>query len=120
MRWRMKNQTGVLDFPSVREFHNRASGELARRGYARFFGLRWRDSLIAILFTFVRGPVFYYYLGGFAPNLARYGPGSLVLEYACGEAARAGATEFDFLRGAEKYKYDWGARDKVNRSLTLE
>ena len=27
------------------------------------------------------------------------------------DAVREGATRFDFLRGREPYKYDWGATD---------
>ena len=31
------------------------------------------------------------------------------------EAKREGQTTFDFLRGAEEYKYAWGATDRMNR-----
>jgi CelD/BcsL family acetyltransferase involved in cellulose biosynthesis len=35
--------------------------------------------------------------------------------HAMAEGIREGMTAFDFLRGAEEYKYRWGAKDRVNR-----
>jgi CelD/BcsL family acetyltransferase involved in cellulose biosynthesis len=34
-------------------------------------------------------------------------------------AAAEGARSFDFLRGAESYKYVWGARDRQLLSVSL-
>ena len=45
--------------------------------------------------------------------------GGLISSYTMEEAAREGARVFDFLRKPEPYKYAWGARDQINRRLTL-
>jgi CelD/BcsL family acetyltransferase involved in cellulose biosynthesis len=39
----------------------------------------------------------------------------LVLE----DALREGVREIDFLRGAERYKYAWGAKDEANERLCI-
>ena len=57
------------------------------------------------------------------PILKRFdacSPGALLLEHAIGEAVRTAAGEFDFLRGAEAYKYRWGARDRPQYRLRVE
>jgi CelD/BcsL family acetyltransferase involved in cellulose biosynthesis len=53
----------------------------------------------------------YFYLTGFDREFAGTSPGTLVISHAIEQAVREGCTHFDFLRGAEKYKYFWGAKD---------
>jgi CelD/BcsL family acetyltransferase involved in cellulose biosynthesis len=38
----------------------------------------------------------------------------ILIGHAIEEAAREGARDFDFLRGQEAYKYEWGAQDRWN------
>jgi CelD/BcsL family acetyltransferase involved in cellulose biosynthesis len=83
------------------------------------------DRIIAALYGFeFRGRIFYY-LGGFDPQFSKLNPGTLIIGHAIEEAIRDGANEFDFLRGQEKYKYAWGAKERksfrviaVNRGKT--
>ena len=53
-------------------------------------------------------------LAGFDPAFSKLSPGTLTIGHAIDQAIREGATEFDFLRGGEPYKYHWGAVDRVN------
>ena len=46
-------------------------------------------------------------------------PGSLILAYTIEQAILEGVREFDFLRGTEAYKSDWGARTQVSSRLML-
>jgi CelD/BcsL family acetyltransferase involved in cellulose biosynthesis len=61
----------------------------------------------------------FFYLSGFDPLWARYSPGNALVGAAIAQAAREGATRFDFLRGQEAYKYRWGAADRPTLRLTL-
>ena len=45
--------------------------------------------------------------------------GTVILAHAIDEAVREGCITFDFLRGAEDYKYAWGAQDRINRRRQL-
>jgi len=42
-----------------------------------------------------------------------------MIGHAIEEAVRAGASEFDFLRGKEAYKYKWGAKDRPTYRCVL-
>jgi CelD/BcsL family acetyltransferase involved in cellulose biosynthesis len=55
-----------------------------------------------------------FYLNGFDPAYERFSPGSLLIEYAMEQARKSCQRSFDFLRGAEAYKYRWGARDCIH------
>jgi CelD/BcsL family acetyltransferase involved in cellulose biosynthesis len=52
------------------------------------------------------------YIGGFDPRWSALSPGTLLLGHAIEQATAEGAAAFDFLRGAEAYKYRWGAIDE--------
>jgi CelD/BcsL family acetyltransferase involved in cellulose biosynthesis len=111
-RWFTRNSAGVLATDQLRSFHQEVAPALLRRGYLRFYGLRFNGHLAAVLYCFnVHGRTSYY-LGGFDPALDRFGPGTLLVGHAIEEAIREGAREFDFLRGSEAYKYRWGAVDR--------
>jgi len=69
--------------------------------------------------------------GGSAPARLRAAPGprpacgldmsvgSVLVAHAIEQAVRGGAKTFDFLRGAEDYKYAWGAQDRMNKRRRL-
>lgn len=119
MRWGRRNQRGVLSDSAIRSFHRAVSASLLDRGCLRLHTLRVNGSIAAVLYSFSSGRRVYAYLSGFNPAVARFGPGTLLANYAIEEAIREGAREFDFLRGNEAYKYRWGARDRQSRRLIL-
>jgi CelD/BcsL family acetyltransferase involved in cellulose biosynthesis len=61
----------------------------------------------------------YDYIGGFDPQFSSLSPGSLLIGHAIEQAEAEGAAHFDFLRGAEAYKYRWGAVDEPMFTLVL-
>jgi CelD/BcsL family acetyltransferase involved in cellulose biosynthesis len=111
-RWRMCDLPGMLCDATLREFHRSAARALLALGEVRLYLLRVGGRPIAAYYGLYRAPRAYYYLGGFDPEFRRYSPGTLVVALAIEEAIREGAEEFDFMRGAEPYKYAWGARDR--------
>jgi glycosyltransferase involved in cell wall biosynthesis len=113
-RW---HGSGVLASEEIRAFHYRAAPAFARRGWLRFHGIRLEGRLRAVLYAFSRHGRVYYYLSGFDPALAEYGPGSLLIQEAMRYAMTQGDHEFDFLRGAEAYKYRWGAENRINKRV---
>ena len=54
----------------------------------------------------------HYYLSGYDPDLEKLSIGNILVAHAIEQAVRDGATTFDFLRGAEEYKYRWGSQDQ--------
>ena len=108
---------GVLNSNEVMAFHRRVVPRFAQRGWLRFHGIRLEGRLRAVLYAFAKDRRVYYYLSGFDPALAEYGPGSLLIQEAMRYALTQGDSEFDFLRGAEPYKYRWGAENRINKRL---
>lgn len=111
-RWRMTNSKGVLFADDVQSFHRDAAFGLLSHGALRLYSLRIDGRVIACLYGFHHAQRTYYYLSGFDPEFAQYSPGNILVAHAIHEAIREGATEFDFLRGRESYKYKWGAIDQ--------
>ncbi len=119
-RWRARHAPGVLADPSVQRFHIAVAGAFARLGILRLYLMRLEERPVAVLYGFQHRARFYYYLGGFDPELAAISPGSLLLAHAIEQALAERVLEFDFLRGAEQYKYLWGAQNALCHSLTLK
>jgi CelD/BcsL family acetyltransferase involved in cellulose biosynthesis len=79
---------------------------LAERGgqpVGVLYGFRWRD-------------VFAYYQTGWEPEWAAANLGTVLVSEAIRLAGQAGARVFDFLRGAESYKYRFGAVDRIDET----
>jgi CelD/BcsL family acetyltransferase involved in cellulose biosynthesis len=70
---------------------------------AVLYGFRWRD-------------VFAYYQTGWVADLAAANLATVLVAEAIRLAGADGATMFDFLRGAEAYKYRFGAHDRVDQT----
>ena len=112
-RWQERIES-MMDQPRVERFHCEAMAALAEAGLLRLHGLRLNGEIVAIVYALQAGLRAYSYLGGFRPELSGYTPGTLIMGYAIEQAIAEGAREWDFLRGAEKYKYAWGALDQSN------
>jgi CelD/BcsL family acetyltransferase involved in cellulose biosynthesis len=120
--WHVRGEAGVMAEPSVRALHHEAAAAFAERDALGLYVLRLDERPIASVYGFECGQTFYSYLGGFAPAAAQLSPGTLVLGLVFETLVARGLTRFDFLRGAEAYKYWWGAEDRhtVRLCLTVE
>lgn len=119
-RWGSRGQPGVLAEGHVERFHREAARGLLQRGLLRLHALSLGERVAAVFYGFAEKDRTFYYLGGFDPALAKLSPGALVLAHAIEQATREGCTTFDFLRGAEPYKYAWGAVDVPGFRLRVE
>ena len=75
--------------------------------------------LVWSMLAFDDGQTCYLYNAGMDPSAAEVSPGITgTAEYIRNRLA-AGRRRFDFLRGDEAYKYEWGARDEVIERLLV-
>ncbi len=111
-RWAARGQRGVID-DARREFLDAACRRLAARDALIGACVRFGHELAAVALTICDRDSARYYLGGFAPKFERRSPGVLAIAAAIEESCLRGARWFDFLRGAEPYKYRLGAVDRV-------
>jgi glycosyltransferase involved in cell wall biosynthesis/CelD/BcsL family acetyltransferase involved in cellulose biosynthesis len=110
--WRARGSQGVLHDPAVQAFHREVAMTFARRDLLAFRGLRRDGRLVAVVYGFRDRACERLYLSGSDPELVRASVGTLAVQHAIECAAVRGAREVDFMRGAEAYKYVWGARDR--------
>jgi CelD/BcsL family acetyltransferase involved in cellulose biosynthesis len=118
-RWKTRGLPGVLADDVVQSFHRDVARRMLDAGALRMHAMRMNDRVVAVFYGFAHQGTVYYYLSGFDPALDRLSIGSILVAHAVEEAVREGATTFDFLRGAEEYKYSWGAADRINRRRQL-
>jgi hypothetical protein len=112
-RWEVDGEPGVLADDAVQRFHRLAAARLAETGMLRMHALKLNGTVVGVVYAFCRGTTVYSYLGGYDPSLRDCSPGALAIEAAMEHAREEGRAHFDFLRGAEKYKYAWGAKDRT-------
>ena len=119
-RWSVKGRPGVLKDQAIQQFHREAAWSLLAGGALRLYGMRLEGRLIAVIYGFMRAKQrACYYLAGFDPAHRKLSLGMLMIGHALEEAIREGSTEFDFLRGQEAYKYEWGAKDRPTYRLSF-
>ncbi|MDB5467045.1 MAG: hypothetical protein JWQ46_1807 [Phenylobacterium sp.] len=108
-RWRAKGEDGVLTDAAVEAFHRDAAPGLLRQRLLRLNLMRLDGRVIAAQYLLVRGETACSYINGFDPHYAALAPGALLLRFSVEQSVREGACAFDFLRGREAYKAEWGA-----------
>jgi CelD/BcsL family acetyltransferase involved in cellulose biosynthesis len=118
-RWTERGEPGVLADAAVQRFHRDAAPRLLARGLLRAYALRADGEAVAVFHGFAAKGRVSYYLGGFDPAWSRHGVGKAVVAHAVAEAIREGAAVFDFLRGGEAYKSEWGTGEVPARRLRL-
>lgn len=122
-RWQQRGLPGVLGDDVVQQFTRDVARRMLEAGALRMYATRLDQGMggriVAVFYGFAFGDTFYYYLSGYDPSLEKLSIGTLIVAHAVDEAVREGAATFDFLRGAEEYKYSWGATERRNRRRQL-
>ncbi len=110
---------GMLADDVVQTFHRLVARGMLDADALRMYAMRVCNRIVAVFYGFAHHHTVCYYLSGYDPDLEKSSPGTLIVAHAIEQAVRDGAKTFDFLRGAEEYKYAWGAKERVNRRRQL-
>lgn len=113
-RWFRKYQPGLFIQPKFRKFHQEVAADLHRKGRLALYSLKLNDEVAASLYGFRYKKRFYYYLGGFNPQLGKLSLGTVLIAHVIRKEIEKGYKCFDFLRGVEEYKLRWGAKPQEN------
>ncbi len=119
-RWNSKGATGVLADPAIARFYSEVVPQLLAVGQVWLLQLDFDTRPVAALLSFCGHDRVLCYMAGFDSQYATYSPGRLLMAALFERAYAAGSVEVDFLRGVERYKYDWGARNRSTYCLALE
>jgi CelD/BcsL family acetyltransferase involved in cellulose biosynthesis len=118
-RQRQLGRLGLDQDARVLPFLIEAFRALARENVVRAYSTECEGRLVGGYLGFLHRNRASYYFGGFDAAFAFESPGTILIGHAMRCAAAEGAEIFDFLRGAEPYKYAWGARDRQLWSLSF-
>jgi CelD/BcsL family acetyltransferase involved in cellulose biosynthesis len=118
-RWELCHEPGVLGDPRVRRLHEEAAPTFAARGALRVYLVRVGGATAAVIYALREQRRLHMVLQGTEPSLEQSSPGILAVGYAIEDALAEGVREFDFSRGAEPYKYAWGAMDEANARVCI-
>ena len=113
-----RGQRGNFHLKEYREFHHAVAERMARAGYLYLARLDCDDRPVAAWYGFHLGNVLFFYQTGYDAAFAHLGVGQILNGMIIQDAIdRLHATEFDFLRGAEEYKYFWTSSERRTRTL---
>ncbi|MFN8557592.1 MAG: GNAT family N-acetyltransferase [Dehalococcoidia bacterium] len=105
--------------PVMERFFRSMATALAAHGLVRLFFVELDGKRVAGLLAFDTGTELLLYNSGYDPAYAHASVGLVSKALALQQAITSGKRVFDFLRGAEPYKYDMGAKDLEVHTLTI-
>jgi len=112
-----KGERGNFFRPDYLAFHHEVAAAMADAGYLYFAQIVCDGHPAACSYGFHVGSVLYDYQKGFDPAFSRDGAGSVLTGMVIEDAIeRLHASEIDFLRGSEEYKYFWTSQDRKTKT----
>jgi CelD/BcsL family acetyltransferase involved in cellulose biosynthesis len=105
--------------PRFREFLVDVTTELVPAGLAQVWEFLRDGEVVGSFINFCDDRAFYQYLGAFAPELGQLAIGKVATAHGIRSSIGAGRSYYDFARGAEDYKYWYGAVDRLSPSVLL-
>lgn len=113
-RYRGRGEVSVLDDPRLVRFHRHVLPLLLDAGRLKMMRVSADARTVAVFYGLKAGSWWGYYLAGYDREWAgRIHLGQVNLAAAIDLAVRDAATEFDFLKGAERIKYTWPVRERT-------
>jgi len=103
-------------------FHKEISRIFNEKGILKIYSLDIDGKPVAMIYGFRYGNKFFDYQTGMDPEFERESVGTVLLGHCIRDSIEAGLKEFDFLRGAEPYKFRWTKTSvkTINIILTAE
>jgi CelD/BcsL family acetyltransferase involved in cellulose biosynthesis len=110
MRWTCRGQTGAFAREDRRDFYFGMAAAFLERGWLEFWQLELDGETVGAQFCFRYNNTVSLLQEGFHPKYAAEKIGYALRAHLLEEMIRAGATQYDFLGGADQYKARFGAR----------
>ena len=106
--------------PKMTAFFHEMAHRFSLREWIELNVLFYEERILAALLNFSYSTWIYFYNVAFDRNFARYSPGIFLFDHCIRDAISTGKRSADFLRGREKYKYYFGAKDsKIFRLILM-
>lgn len=114
-----KGQISSLEDPAFRDFLIAVIPAMAISGLAAMDIVEMDGQTVGAALNLMHGQSIYYYMGGFDDAAKNLRPGTALFARVIERGIEAGYLKYDFLRGAEPYKYRWGATDVDTHHITV-
>lgn len=108
-RWIKRGHAGAFARQKQREMSLNCARLFAEKGWLNLFFLVVKSKPVAAQCCFEYNRKMYYWLGGFDPAFSSYSVGNLLIMQVLESCVERKIQEYDFMRGDEAYKFDWGA-----------
>jgi CelD/BcsL family acetyltransferase involved in cellulose biosynthesis len=105
--------------PRFRDFIVEVTTELVPAGLALVWEFIHAGEVVGSFINFCNARALYQYLGGYAPELGRLAIGKVATAEGIRSSIAAGRSYYDFMRGAEAYKYWYGAADRLSPGVVM-
>jgi CelD/BcsL family acetyltransferase involved in cellulose biosynthesis len=119
IRKEAKGITGKFGDPQYARFHRDAFRSYASSGHLIAPRLLDGEKIIAITYAYIDKGVYYGYQTGMDPAYRVFSPGEVLTYYIVDDLKKRGIRRFDFMRGDEKYKYNWSTGESVLKDLLV-
>jgi len=120
-RWKTVGKPGTLGQPGFAEFLLTLGRKQASEGAVRLYTLEVGGLAKAAMLNFHFGTSAFQFQNGFDPawKLAKHSPGTVLILHGIETAVAEGCHVYDFLRGAEEYKFHFADRSKPITDVRL-
>lgn len=118
-RMRAKGDISTVESSAFREFLMTAVPYMADNNLAWMDSIVDGDVVLGAALNFVHGRNIFFYMGGFDAKAGKVRPGTALFAAVMQRGIDRNYQTFDFLRGAEAYKYRWGASDEHTYCVTI-
>jgi CelD/BcsL family acetyltransferase involved in cellulose biosynthesis len=120
-RWNGSGHLGVFGDTRTTSFHREVSEISLKRKWLFLAFLELDGKRIAGNYGFVFRNKLFYYLSGIEMHgdLSKYSLGRVLHLFSIQEAIRQGVEVYDFMRGTERYKYDFNSVDVPNWTILM-
>lgn len=105
--------------PGMADFFKHLTRLFSQNGWVELCLLYKTHTLLAGLLSFMNQDRIYFYNAAYAPEYAAYSPGIYLFHHKIQQAIAQKTKIADFLRGEEKYKFDFGAKKNTIHDLEL-
>lgn len=99
--------------PHFAAFVADACAHLVPEGRAQVWEFSDAGRVIGVYVNFLDAHAYHWYLGGFDPACKSVGLGKIAIAHGIRTSIESGRATYDFGRGAEPYKYWYGAQDRL-------
>lgn len=108
-RWERSGEPGMIVANRSQQFLREVLNRFSCADMLRFFYLRFQTKIVAVICSFPYRDRLFSYLSAFDPEYDIFGFGRLLLYHSFRYAFEQRYNAWNFLRGNEPYKFDWGA-----------